>query len=148
MQRADIEGCVCWCIYSCTLSGFIHFLKLLFRLVFSSLTTKDFGYITGWIREWSTSNFMTERFILHPTICPSGMWVVTVTLAGTERQSFSPADGHWCLGCSLPALQPQHSTALQAGRHSWQRGWQLQELTSSSPAEVDSVSPSSCLLNF
>lgn len=81
---------------------------------------------------------MTERFVLHPVICPSGTWVVTGTLQGGEGQSSSPADEHWCSGCSLPALQPQHSPAGWEAQLA--EGWQLQELISSSPAEVDSVS--------
>lgn len=42
----------------------------------------------------------------------------------------------------------QHSRALQAGRHSWHRDWQLQELTASSPAEADSVSLFILLFTF
>lgn len=81
---------------------------------------------------------MAQRFVLHPIICPSGMWAVTGTLAGVERQSFSPADEHCAQGA--PCQPCSHSTALQPGRHSCQRGWQLHQLTSSSPAKLHSVS--------
>lgn len=74
------------------------------------------------------------------TPCNLPQWDVSChwDLSGVEGQSSSPADEHWCSGCSLPALQPQHSPAGWEAQLA--EGWQLQELTSSSPAEVDSVS--------